>query len=231
MCIVKLLTMQKSKKIVLFDIDYTLFDTDSFRVILYEQLAKMLGFTDIQKFYKLTIQAEEETKKELGYYRRDVFLEILKREAKKDVPLEELQEIYRNESLYTSTLYKDSREVVQKLATKGVHMNILSTGYKEFQMMKIASLNEFLPINSLHIFENKILHLKDVLSQYAGYTIYIVDDFRDILKEAKSLNPQVITIWITRQKKFEDNFGSDDFTPDYQVKNLKEIVPLIIKGG
>lgn len=227
MCIEKLLIMQKFKKIVLFDIDYTLFDTDSFRLILYEQLADKLGFSDIQEFYKLTIQAEEETKRQLGYYRRDIFLEILKRHAKHKVPFEELQELYQNQSLYTNTLYQDAREVLQKLTADNIHINILSTGYKEFQMMKIASLNEFLPVDSLHIFENKLPHLSDVLSHYQGYNIYIVDDFIDILKEAKSIHPAVTTILITRQKKFEDNFGSRDFIPDYQVKSLTEILPII----
>jgi hypothetical protein len=222
--------MEKSKKIVLFDIDYTVFNTNVFRSNLYPLLAEKFGFSDLSLFIELAKEVGKETKEKIGYFNPETFLKLLKEKSKKDVPISELEDIFFDETLYIESLYEDARSVFQELVMKrDIQINIFSTGDKKFQMRKIAILKDMLHDDNLHIFVDKLKRLKDVLQQYEEYHIYMVDDLPTVLKEAKSFDKNITTIWMNRDKKLNEQDFVTNFKADYVVKNLEEIIPLVIK--
>lgn len=220
--------MLENKKIVLFDIDYTVFNTHAFRANLYEFLAKKLGYKNEEDFFILAKQIEGETRKKEGYFKPLTFLNILKQKATTELSLQELEDIFFDESLYIKSLYEDARSVFQELVMKrGIQINIFSTGEKKFQMKKITALKEMLLIDNLHIFVDKLKKLKEVLNQYNDYHIYMVDDFPTVLDEAKKFNKNITTIWVNRNKKPGDKELIETFKIDHTVSNLEEIIPFI----
>ena len=221
--------MQKPK-IVLFDIDYTVFNTNAFRNNLYDRLSKKLGYSDLVHFIDIAKKVGQETKDQIGYFKPQIFLKNLKEKSKKDVPMSELEDIFFDETLYIESLYEDARSVFQELVLKrNIQINIFSTGDKEFQMRKISILKEMLDEDKLHIFVDKLQRLKDVLMQYKDYHIYMIDDLPTVLKEAKHFNANITTIWINRDKKIQEKNFVKDFKVDHVIKNLEEIIPIVIK--
>ena len=114
-----------------------------------------------------------------------------------------------------------------------VDIGIFSTGDKEFQLQKIATLKDLFPENHTHIFVDKREGLADVFSQYKGTHLYLVDDFPAILYEAKKMDKTISTVWIKRddqgspQVLLEDFPQIADFIPDYTIKQLDEILTCI----
>ena len=218
-----------NKKIVLFDIDYTVFDTRTFRVNLYELLSEKLGYKNKSNFVDLAKKVEADTRKQEGYFKPSTFLELLKNETKTKISSNELEDIFYDESLYIKSLYEGAKSVFQELVIKkNIQINIFSTGEKKFQMQKITALTDMLMIDNLHIYVDKLKKLKEVLQQYEDYHIYMVDDFPIVLKEAKQFNKNITTIWVNRGIRIEDEELIKSFKVDYIIKKLEEIIPLVV---
>src|SRR5574342_504915 len=103
--------MQKTKKIVLFDIDYTVFDTRTFRANLYELLADKLGSKNKKAFFDLAKRAEADTRQKEGYFKPSTFLNLLKQKTETKLSFSQLEDIFFDESLYVESLYEDARSV------------------------------------------------------------------------------------------------------------------------
>jgi FMN phosphatase YigB (HAD superfamily) len=224
----------KKKPVVIFDVDFTVFDTAAFRKNLYHNLAELLDYADITQFNKLAKETEQETKEIEGYFRPRVFLALLQRKAKKGVSLEALANVFFDEQLYIESLYEGAREVFQELVMKrDIAVVIFSKGEKEFHMHKISPLRDMLKEDHIHIFADKIVKLQEVLAKYEAYHIYLVDDFLSVLSEAKKYAKDLTTIWVNRDKKIQGNdiFATYDekisYTPDKIITDLKALLPFI----
>lgn len=224
----------KKKTVVIFDIDFTVFNTAAFRRTLYKLLAQEMGYSDFQEFYTLAQKTEQKTKEQAGYFKPQIFLSLLQKKAKTKVTLIDLRKLFFNESLYIESLYEDAREVFQELVMRrDIAVIIFSTGEKEFQMRKVGELQRMLKEDQIHIFADKLLRLKDILLQYQDNHIYLVDDLPTVLYEAKKIDPTILTIWINHDKQvhekdFLDPYEEvDGFKADATVANLNEIIPLI----
>lgn len=223
--------MEKNKKIVLFDIDYTVFDTHAFRANLYALLVEKLKYRQKDTFFDLAKKIEKETREKEGYFKPLTFLNLLKEYTKTKLSFKELEDIFFDESLYVESLYEDARSVFQELVMKrNIQINIFSTGEKKFQMQKISSLRDMLMVDNLHIFVDKLKKLKDVLKEYEEYHIYMVDDYPTVLKEAKKFNKNITTIWINRDTKLEDKGFIKSFKVDHVIKSLEDLIPLVTKN-
>ena len=177
--------------IVLFDIDYTLFDTKSLKDIVYEKY-----FQDIEKA---------------------LFLENLKNLSEETPLKKRIRECLWKE-VGSHLLYPETLEIIEEFSKK-VLVGIFSKGHQKFQREKIKLIEKFFEEENTHIFLDKIAKLPEVLGKYANKRIFIVDDSLEVLIEAKSINPKVMTILVDREgKNFENNFK-----PDIVIKNLKEL--------
>lgn len=221
--------MQKSKTIVLLDIDYTIFNTDIFREKIAERLSEILGCTDMQTFFHFAEIANQKSREEMGHFEPTVYLQYLKQYLDSDVPLEELEKVYYHGPIYKDSLYKDTVSVLETLRKNDIEIGFFSTGHEQFQAKKVDELKQLFSEEKRHIFPNKLEHIDSVMSQYKQYNVYLVDDWQEVLKQAKLFNSEIITIWIKRKNKFE-NHPLNDFDPDYSVEDISEIIPLIIRG-
>jgi len=220
--------MEKSKKIVLFDIDYTLFDTDAYRRILYPRLAQELGINE-EELRAFRQEFEPEMKEKFGHYSPDFFLKKIASIAKKDIDFATLEEIFWNKVMYSDLLNPELLDVLKLLQKDTISIGLLSTGDKRHQLAKIESVLAYFPEENHHIFPNKLESLKDVLEKYSSFQVYIIDDLPEVLKKAKEINPEVITIFRKVQKVSETTRLVDGFSPDYEIDDINKIIDIIIK--
>jgi FMN phosphatase YigB (HAD superfamily) len=227
----KLSKESKKPPVVIFDIDYTVFNTVTFRRNLYLSLAKKLGYSDVEQFFLIAKETEQATKKEAGYFKPGLFIQLLKKYSQTAASIRELENIFFDETLYINSLYTDARSVFQEIVVKReIPVIIFSTGEKEFQLQKITALKEMIHEDRIHIFADKLLQLEEVLTKYAENHIYIVDDLPTILKEAKQFNNEITTIWINRDKSVSEKDFVDNFGADNVIENLGEIVTIVNKS-
>jgi hypothetical protein len=213
--------------VVILDIDYTVFTSPTFRRNFYTQLTEKLGYAKESEFLSLARKAEQQTKEEEGYFNPTVFLKHLKQISHTDVPATELEQILFDESLYIESVYEEARSLFQKLVIEqDIPVNIFSTGEKKFHKQKMDAFKEMLQEDQTHIEIVGMKRLRDVLQNYDGYHVYLVDDLPTILKEAKGLRSDITTIWVNKDKKTEKDFVKN-FQSDYIIENLVEIATIV----
>ena len=212
--------------VVILDIDYTIFDTDSFRTAVYKRLATKLRFIDFAPFLDLTKQIETKTKLQVGYFDPKVFLQLLRKETETELSQQDLEDIFFDENLYRASLYEEVADLFQKFVDQNIQLVIFSIGEVKFQTMKLTGIKELLHEEHIHIFVDKLLDLKDVLQKYQDKQVYLVDDLSNVLQEAKSADPSVKTILIDRNNRFLEQ----DFRPDFVIENLTKIVTIVTKN-
>ncbi len=128
-------------------------------------------------------------------------------------------------------LYDEVKETLKKLAPLAT-LGILSQGEIAFQNKKLdlTEIKHYFLSDHTHIVEDKLDVMQEILEKYKGKAkVYFVDDWLDMLRAAKKVDPNVITIWIKRGEYADSQAEHSDFTPDAIVKNLKDIIPLIKK--
>lgn len=203
-------------KVVLFDIDGTLFDPKLFLENLYKRLSEKL----------VLINFDEDTLKHLyleskvqGYFKPDLLLpKLLEHMEQKD--RDSLEKLFWDQKAIDDCLYQDSTviEAVGKLAIPA----IFSTGDAKFQRTKVLTFKNALEEKNIFVYEDKLKALHEVIEKFPGYKTYLVDDRLEILEEAKKLNPSSFAILVNRQK-----FEAKSDKIDALVGNLYEILPIL----
>ncbi len=221
-------SMSNEKKIVLFDIDYTLFDTDSYRQVLYPRLAHELGVSEeeLKRFRK---EFEPEMKERFGHYDPNYFLQRIQTIAKNNVSLRKLEEIFWDKVIYSGVLDAKIKDVLAELQANNISLGLLSTGDRKHQLAKIDSVVAYFPEESHHIFPNKIESIKDVLENYSSFQVYIIDDLPEVLAKAKEINNAVKTILKKTNKIHEATPAVEGFRPDYEIEDLDSVIDIIVR--
>ncbi len=202
-------------KLILFDIDRTLFDPSSFLNDFYENLYK--NFDLSQNEIETIKMLYEENKKENGYFYPDQFLNKVKESIEK-IDKQKIEETFWNVDLFSKNLYKDTPILsdLSKLAKIG----IFSKGDLDFQIKKINLLKKYLDEDKINIFKNKIEKIEEVLEKYNDYEIYFVDNEIEILNKIRTINSDIKCILIEREINTED---SDIIV----IRSLEEIKNLL----
>ncbi len=221
----KYLIMEKSKKIVLFDIDYTLFDTDAYRQILYPRLAEELGI-DEKSLRKFRLEIEPEMKDTYGHFSPSFFLKKILLLSTKNSSSEKLEEIFWNKIMYANVVDTSSKIVFETLKKNHINIGLLSTGDTKHQLAKIESLIAYIPNDYHHIFPNKKNFLSEVLQKYQDYKIFIVDDLPEVLYLAKQIDPNITTILKRTPTTHETTNDIKNFKPDFEINSLIEILDI-----
>ncbi len=215
------------QKIILFDIDYTLFDTDKFREIGYKKLAGKLKFKLDEDFIKMVKKAEEISRREIGFYDPRVFIKNVIYLSKSSKNLNDLEVEFLGKDNFEKSIYPDAWSFLNDLSeNKNILIGVLSTGENKFQRKKIEALREIFAEEHIHIFTDKLIEVENVLSRYSNHDLFIIDDMISILELAKKIRKDVVTVYINRPKKWE-NKDSGKFKPDYEITNLHEIINII----
>lgn len=125
-------------KIILFDIDRTIFDTSKFGRKIEAKIARIVSantkfITDIKNIYKAKLQ------KDTDFLPRELLKEI---SLKFNYSYEKLLRTYFADSeIFNDSLYEDTPRVFKSLGQNGYRIGIFSEGDEEFQEMKIKNPN------------------------------------------------------------------------------------------
>lgn len=214
------------KKVVLFDIDYTLFDKDIFLDSLFSSIGDLLGIEKGQ-MKKIGDVSYKENIEELDHFDPKYFSSRIAKNLNREENLESIEDLVSRKYNSPGSLYEESIKTlgeISKIATVG----ILSKGHSVFQRNKIFAFIHLLDEAHIYITDDKYKMLESIMGKYKDIELYIVDDLLDILYASKKLKDNVFTIWIKRGVYADSQEEIPGFIPDATVLNLSEIIPIIL---
>lgn len=208
---------------IIFDFDYTLFDTRRFK-LAFQKAFEKLG-VDRQLFYQTY---KESVKKHLYYHPGIQFDLIIK--VKPKFSFKKLQKTLEEVLEATNKfLYLDTLSFLEKWQGK-FELFLLSSGQDEFQRKKIENSGIktfFEKIFTTQELTNKIASLKKVLDPEE--TGFFVDDRPEALLGAKKVFPKLITV---RMKRTKGKYRKEPDNPqiDFSIKNLTGLERILTKA-
>ena len=218
------------KKVILFDIDYTLFDSSKFRKKLYSAIKISLKKKDIHVPDEKLVNAYKVLRNEVPYFSPRIFAKKLGNEIGEKIDEDFLETEIFGSIIFNHNLYEEVLEVFKMLSKiEDLEIGIFSTGEEKFQGQKINEIINLLNSKHIHIHLYKDDNLTTVVKKYKEMKLILVDDVLKILAKASSIDQDLITIWIERKEKSEFNKNDyiGDFKPSHEIKNLNEVVSII----
>lgn len=214
--------------IVLLDIDHTLFDTDAYRNVCFQDIIKKTNYGDSDKGLKIAEELYAKMRSS-GYFKTRDFIQELCTLLAVQVEIAHLEEAFFDEVNIKKSLYSDVEEVLEMISKKGtVRIGIFSGGQEDMQRKKIASLVHILEEDHIHINEvDKLQDIPTVLEKYTNHKVFIIDDLLIVLEKFKSVNDKVITVLIERNGTKKEGISGDGFIPDLRIENLRELTTII----
>ena len=217
-------------KIVLFDIDYTLFDTSVFKETINKKIKDKVGNNRLKNLDKKINNIFLKSREEAGYFNPRHFVSMINAEFKINLPLSFLDRNLGDESLYEN-LYNDVKDVLEKLSRESnLFIGVFSAGDIKFQKSKIKLIRHLFHKDHIHIFLNKEFEVKKTIDKYKNHKLFIIDDWLNILEKSKKMNKSVITIWIKRKGNEFRKKNEIKFIPDYELSDLRRVVSIIKKN-
>ena len=220
------MNQKKFNKIVLFDIDHTIFDTILYRNNLYKNLAKEFN-ADVNEFSEIAQNEYIKLRKTTYYLDPDVFLNTILTHSEKKIDHQKLKVIFWDKKLYEKSIYPDVKNVFSYLAKNNIQIGIFSTGESTHQKIKIESLNEYLTENHIYISKDKFKIIKKTFAKYKNHQVYLVDDYPQILESTKFHHKNIFTVFIKRQKAHSNLVIPENFKPDASITNLNQLIDII----
>ncbi|MDO8461044.1 MAG: hypothetical protein Q7S38_01235 [bacterium] len=205
------------KKLILFDIDNTIFDSASFRKDVFQKVSKALRSMGTKKTVKEVEEMVDDLIKKYGFFDPEIFIQLLKNLSPKDK--QKIKAFYLDIEGMKAFLYKETVELIAKFTEIG-EVGVLSQGRTKFQLAKIASIYNHFHKKRIHIVENKKAEMVTILNKYFKYRVYYVDDMLTMLEKAKEVRNDITTLWI-KQGMFAKKQKSA-FEPDVKITNLTE---------
>ena len=199
------------KSVLLFDIDYTIFNTDRFKKKISEYIYRYfhLEKNSIDLFDK---QYQEGIQEKIGINIKDYSEQLSK---KFSLPPDRIFNlIMDNQNLYLHSLYPDTLPALSLLSKKHI-LGIFSQGYISFQMNKLNKMGilPFFDEKHIYIFPHKI-H-KDNMEKLPKNAV-VIDDKLSVVEAISSTLPAIL---ITRGTTL----------PSYKpsIKRLTEIIDIL----
>ncbi|MCL4418618.1 HAD hydrolase-like protein [Patescibacteria group bacterium] len=214
-------------KIVLFDIDYTLFNALKFRKKILSEIKERIKENKFKNIERILENAYLESRQKVGYFDPSSFIRDINKKFGSDIPEAFLDEYVKKEELFEH-LYKEVDRVLEELSKdKTLLIGIFSGGNKNFQKEKIKRQLNLFNKKHIHIFPYKKIELENMLKKYKNYKVFLIDDVLSILSKAKKIDKSIYAIWIKRGRFAKIAKKTEDFNPDKEVKNLNKIVSII----
>lgn len=205
-------------KIILFDIDHTLFDTNLFRQLVAERLHRKLPSMTMSQIMEADNAAHKKMKNTNTFSPVNA-ANFFSLEINSQISPDEIVDIWTDKQMFQSCLYDDVLPVLRKLQNEGFVMGVFSTGIAEFQIEKIAALQSFFQKEHIHIFELKDIKLQVIIGKYKDDKMILVDDSLFILKQAKEIDQNVMVIWI-RRDAITAGQHIEGFDPDKTIQSF-----------
>lgn len=217
--------MHPNKKVILFDIDYTLFDTEIFRKKLYKNISLAVK-EDRSKIESIGKIIYEELRNKYGYFNPIEFIKKFKKRLKSNTDLAAIEKSIWDEKAFQASIYKETVEVLDAVE-KSAQVGIFSKGHDRFQRAKLKAIAHFLQIKHIHIVVDKYASLPELIRKYEKHKLYLVDDELEALHSASKLRRDILTIWVKRGKYATKQEPIPEFAPNATVMNLRKITSII----
>lgn len=210
-------------KIVLFDIDYTLFDVAKFREKIFKSIIDVSGKKEQTDIKENLEKIYYESRKELGYFKMDAFLKDVNKKLKSNISLNILEN-----GMFLNNLYEEAEDILRLISKdESIIIGIFSGGESGFQFKKIEHIVNFFNKDHIHIIKYKHLNILNIIQKYKNLKIYLIDDMLDILYKAKKIDKDMTTVWIKRGRFAKNAKPIKGFKPDYEIKNLRNLPSII----
>lgn len=198
-------------KIVLFDIDHTLFNTVKFVEGVYQKNSQNI------------------TRKDFYEFLNGIKIGLSDFSGSNSIENKILQDLW-SDAASENNLYDETKEVLSEISKQAL-LGIYSKGDKKYQETKIQAIKHFFKEENIHIAEDKYIIFSEIARQYGNYQIFVVDDILEVLFAAKQTNKDVCTILVKRpvyaEAYLKNQAPIESFSPDLIVNNLSEIIPFI----
>lgn len=213
------------KKLILIDIDYTLFNAGTFREHLFSEIAEVSGISK-----QLCEHVYLEYVKIAAPFSPDEYIDLLLTDhIQKDAIKKRIRDIIFNSDIHKQHLYSESEETVIALGKLG-KLGIFSQGHEDFQKAKLDSIVHYFSVGHIHIVPNKKMSVAKTFQKYTDEHVFLIDDSLPVLGEVKNLAPHVFTIWMKRGKYAENQDPIAGFKPDSVIVNLRQAIDIVGKN-
>lgn len=215
--------------VILFDIDYTLFDANKFRRKIFRLIKKTIGYKKISNIDTILRSSYVASRKETGYFKLKAFLRDIVTRLSLEISSDSLGKSIIKEDIFTGNLYEGAKKTLHSLSkNKLLRIGIFSGGDEAFQKRKIKESQDFFHKEHIHIFTlKKHKELLPIIKRYKKHKLYLVDDDLEVLHTAKLLNENVFAIWVKRKRFDKIQKEIPGFSPDETITNLKEVLKLV----
>lgn len=215
------------KKLILLDIDNTLFDSPSYKAELFTYIAPLLENKGIVGAQDLCENVYMLSRKASGLFSPDLFVKTLEEQMHLDVEAkEEIMKIIFDGNLLQKHIFSEVKGTLDTLKTFG-DLGVFSQGEEKIQKAKIRELLHMFTVEHIHIMQNKSELFHTVLTHYKNEEVYIIDDALPILFEVKQHFPTVKVVWMERGEWATKQAKIPGFTPDATVKNLSDSISIV----
>lgn len=213
------------KYLFLFDLDNTLFDSASYRKKLFQNIEEVCESSSVSIASDILQDNYNQQIKQFGVFDPELFVESVFGKNEKKLG-QKIKDLIFNSLLLRDHLHTDVFSTFKTLSKLG-EIGIFSQGEEKLQNAKITHFLELISKDKVHIERDKKSELQKVFQKYNEYTVYFIDDMLPILRAAKMVSPEVISIWIKRGRYAEVQKDIEGFTPDFTALNLDEAVNYI----
>jgi len=176
------------KKIILFDIDYTLFNGLLYRKNLWEELGKIFQPSDVEGFLIIAEEVYLSIRETFLYFKPSLYAQALGKRLSKPIDVKLVEAKTKEVAENGSAIYDEVLNVLEKLKkNQDIVIGIFSTGLQNLQESKIAAIQHHFNREHVYILKNKKDNLPEIVKKYKNGRLILVDDYWKILQEAKKL--------------------------------------------
>ncbi len=215
--------LPQKKKLILLDIDNTVFDSGAYRVTLFERICEELGHNEKKEdFVRSCHELADTMVRGTGMFDTEKFVDTIleKFHVSVDKRADIVAHLYKPE--YTKLhVHAEVMDVLDRLSQLG-ELGILSQGEDRFQRTKLVSFLRYLSSEHIHIHLDKRSQMESIFERYLDYDVYYVDDMLIMLAAAKKADAKVRTIWIKRGRYAHAQPELEGFLPDATVLDMSE---------
>lgn len=212
-------------KLVLLDLDHTIFDTNSFRKAIFNNIAKLVEKKDLENTIQIAQDICSQIITKRGYFDASEFVKQFSKKFNRENLADIVKKSLISKKVMQNSLFADVIPSLKELKKLG-KIGILSQGEDPYQRAKLTSFEEFLHPDFIFIAKDKKSVMKTIFGNLE-YKTFFVDDTLNMLYQAYLINKNVVTIWMMRGDRWESKNKIPEFVPFYKVSNLKEVIKLI----
>ena len=186
----------ENKKIYLFDIDGTLFDSSALIKNVFHTFAQRFSL-DEQVLLKLKQVHRSQLEKGSDFDPNE-FLHFLS--DKIDVPVKQLVQLWNEKVAYEESVFPDTLPLLHELQKRNITLGIFSEGNKAHQKQKLthSGLWPFFDPAYIHIFRRKLL--EENINTLSKNSV-IIDNQKEVVLALVQAN--IEAIWINRDSDEE----------------------------